>query len=91
MDVFSFVAPFSLKNVYRRFRGACRFHRQGDEAASTYEMSVKFYQTTRRNKPEDSHLHTRRPRNLKSHKIGKIYSLDYINIPKVFFSRHHGR
>jgi hypothetical protein len=27
------------------------------EAASTSEMSVNFYQTTRRNNPEDSHLH----------------------------------
>jgi hypothetical protein len=28
------------------------------EAASTSETSVNFYQTTRRNNPEDSHLHT---------------------------------
>jgi hypothetical protein len=27
------------------------------EAASTAETSVSFYQTTRRNNPEDSHLH----------------------------------
>jgi hypothetical protein len=27
------------------------------EAASTSEMSVNFYQTTRRYNPEDSHLH----------------------------------
>jgi hypothetical protein len=27
------------------------------EAASTSETSVNFYQTTRRNTPEDSHLH----------------------------------
>jgi hypothetical protein len=27
------------------------------EVASTYETSVNLYQTTRRNKPEDSHLH----------------------------------
>jgi hypothetical protein len=27
------------------------------EAASTSETSVNFYQTTRRNIPEDSHLH----------------------------------
>jgi hypothetical protein len=33
--------------------------------ASTSETSVKFYQTTRCNNPEDSHLHTRRE-NLKS-------------------------
>jgi hypothetical protein len=35
------------------------------EAASTSETSVNFYQTTRRNNPEDSHLHTRRRENLK--------------------------
>jgi hypothetical protein len=37
------------------------------EAASTSETSVNFYQTTRRNNPEESHLHTRRCENLKSH------------------------
>jgi hypothetical protein len=37
------------------------------EAASTFETSVNFYQTTRRNNPEDSHLHTRHRENLKSH------------------------
>jgi hypothetical protein len=36
------------------------------EAASTSETSVNFYQTTWRNNPEDSHLHTRRRENLKS-------------------------
>jgi hypothetical protein len=30
------------------------------EAVSTSETSVNFYQTTRRNIPEDSHLHTHR-------------------------------
>jgi hypothetical protein len=38
------------------------------EAASTSETSVNFYQITRGNNPEDSHLHTRRRKNLKSHK-----------------------
>jgi hypothetical protein len=37
------------------------------EAASISETSVNFYQTTRRNNPEDSHRHTRRRENLKSH------------------------
>jgi hypothetical protein len=37
------------------------------EAASTSETSVNFYQTTRRNNPEDSYLYTRRRENLKSH------------------------
>jgi hypothetical protein len=36
------------------------------EAASTSEASVNYYQTTQRNIPEDSHLHTRRRENLKS-------------------------
>jgi hypothetical protein len=39
------------------------------EAASTSETSVNFYQTTRRNNPKDSHLHTHCRENLKSHKI----------------------
>jgi hypothetical protein len=38
-------------------------------AASTSETSVYFYQTARRNNLEESHLHTRRRENLKSHKI----------------------
>jgi hypothetical protein len=45
-------------------------------AASTSETSVNFYQTTRRNNPEDSQLHTHRRENLKSHptKHGKPQS-----------------
>jgi hypothetical protein len=42
------------------------------EAVKTSETSVNFYQPTRRNNPEDSHLHTRRRENLKSHKIFEI-------------------
>jgi hypothetical protein len=37
------------------------------EAASTSETPANFYQTTRRNNPGYSHLHTRRLENLKSH------------------------
>jgi hypothetical protein len=37
------------------------------EAASTSATSVHFYQTARRNKPEDSNLHIRRRKNLKYH------------------------
>jgi hypothetical protein len=33
--------------------------------ANTSETSVNVYHTTRRNNPEDSHLHTRRHENLK--------------------------
>jgi hypothetical protein len=39
------------------------------EAASTSETSANFYQTTRRNKPEDSHLHTHRRENPTSNLI----------------------
>jgi hypothetical protein len=53
ISVFWDVAPCSLV-VCQRFRGACCLHRQGD--ASTSETSVNFYQTTRRNIPEDRHL-----------------------------------
>jgi hypothetical protein len=90
MTVFWDVAPCSLVEDYRRFRGACCLHHQGDEwepasaakvlpgptgsymsnrflargllialmmeASSTSETSVNFYQTTRSNIPEDSHL-----------------------------------
>jgi hypothetical protein len=35
------------------------------EAASTSETSVNFYQTTKRNNPEDSHIHTRCSEKLK--------------------------
>jgi hypothetical protein len=37
------------------------------EAARTSETLVNFYQTTRRYKPEDSHLRTHRRENLKSY------------------------
>jgi hypothetical protein len=39
------------------------------ETASTSETPVNIYQNTRRNIPEDSHLHTRRREYLKSHEI----------------------
>jgi hypothetical protein len=43
---------------------AASFSKAMMEAASTFEKSVNFYQTTRRNKPKDSH---RCHENLKSH------------------------
>jgi hypothetical protein len=55
MAVFWVVGPWSLVEVYRCFRGASITLMMG--AASTSETSVKFYQTTRCNNPEDSHLH----------------------------------
>jgi hypothetical protein len=57
-DVFWDVAPCSLVEVFHQALMM--------EAVSTYETSVNFYQTTRRNIPEDSHLHTRHQENLKS-------------------------
>jgi hypothetical protein len=42
------------------------------EALSISETSVNFYQTTRRNNPEDSHLHTSRRKNLKSQNYSGI-------------------
>jgi hypothetical protein len=68
MPAFWVVALPRLVELYRLFRGACCLHHQNMmEAASTSETSVKFYNTTRRNNPEGSHLYTRRRENLKSH------------------------
>jgi hypothetical protein len=52
MAVFWVVALCSPVEVYRRFRGAC----DRPDEANTSESSEKFYQTTWRNNPEDSHL-----------------------------------
>jgi hypothetical protein len=54
MTVFCVVAPYSLVEVYRRFRGAYASIIRAlvtlmMEAASTYETSVNFYQTTQSN------------------------------------------
>jgi hypothetical protein len=57
MAVFWVVAPCSLVEVYRHFTGACSLIALMMEAASTFEMYLKFYHNTRRNNPEDSHLH----------------------------------
>jgi hypothetical protein len=42
------------------------------EAVHTSETSVNFYQTTRRNMPEDRYLHTRRYENWKSHNLPSV-------------------
>jgi hypothetical protein len=49
MPDFCAVAPCSLVEVYLMM-----------EAESTFETSVKLYQTTWRNGPEDSHLQTQK-------------------------------
>jgi hypothetical protein len=75
MAVFWVIAPCSLVKAYRRFRYAYIIALIM-EAVSTSKMSVNFYQTTRRNKPEDSQLHTRRRENLKS---------DYLYVRLIFY------
>jgi hypothetical protein len=71
--IFWIAAPCSLAEVYRRIRGACALIALMMEAARTSETSVNFYQTARRNNPEDSCLHTRRRENLKSHNVNCLY------------------
>jgi hypothetical protein len=44
-------------------------HGPDDEAARTSETSITFYQTTRRNNSEDSHVHTRHCKHLKSRRL----------------------
>jgi hypothetical protein len=56
------------------------------EAASISEKSVNFNQTTRRNNPEDSHLHIRRRDNLKFHETGSSNSS--VSNPKYKMSRN---
>jgi hypothetical protein len=64
MTVFWDVRLCCLVEAYRRFRGTCCLHHQGDEslitlmmeAASTTETSINFYSSTWRNILEDSHL-----------------------------------
>jgi hypothetical protein len=74
MAVFSVDVPCNLVEVYQRFRGvAASIIRAMMEAASTSKTSVNFYQITRCNNPKDSHLHTRRRENLKSH----VYKLNH--------------
>jgi hypothetical protein len=67
MAAFCVVAPCRLAEVYRRFKGACCLHRHSDEY-SWHLWNVNFYQTTRRNNPQDSRLYTRLE-NIKSHSV----------------------
>jgi hypothetical protein len=48
--VLFWAVAFVLVEVYRRFRGACFLHLQGDET------SVNLYRTTWYNNPESSRL-----------------------------------
>jgi hypothetical protein len=59
MAVFLDVAPCSLVEIDRRFRGAYCLHHQGGlvvTAVSLSEMPVNLYQTARRINPNGSHL-----------------------------------
>jgi hypothetical protein len=70
MTVFWDAALCNLVGVYQCFRGAYCLHHQGDDGGrSICETLVNFYQTTRRNISEDSHIDTRRHWYLKSHYI----------------------
>jgi hypothetical protein len=40
MAVFWVVVPCSLVEVYRRFRGACCLHRQGDEGSTSQKTAI---------------------------------------------------
>jgi hypothetical protein len=65
MTVFWDAAPCSLVEIDRSLRRTLIALMM--EAVSTSETSVNFYKTTQRKIPEDSHLHTRRHENLRSH------------------------
>lgn len=61
------VVPCSLVEVVRRFTGTYCLQQKGHHVGGEFssETSVNFNQTTRRNILEDSHLYTRRQKNLK--------------------------
>jgi hypothetical protein len=63
MAVFWIVVPCSLAEAYRRFREACCVHYR---EMGISETSKNFYQSTRCNNAEDSHLYTYSRENLKS-------------------------
>jgi hypothetical protein len=58
------------------------------EEATISGTVVNIYQTTRRNNPEDSHLHIRRRESLKSHNthIDLIITLHTSEAESIFFT-----
>jgi hypothetical protein len=54
------------------------------QAVHTSETSVRFYQTTRCNNPEDSHIHIHRRENLKLHLKAEVRNSEYLNFPSNF-------
>jgi hypothetical protein len=65
MTVFCDVAPYNIIALMM-------------EAVSISETSLDFYETTGRNIPEDSNLHTRRHENLKSHRINVVLTMVFV-------------
>lgn len=58
ISVVSYDAPWNHVETGRHFIGAyCRRHRSDDEESKDCETSVNFYDTMRRNFPEDRHLY----------------------------------
>jgi hypothetical protein len=52
------------------------------EAAGTSQTLVNIYETTRRNIPEDSHLHTHRHGNLKARRMLGVLVLRSLELVK---------
>jgi hypothetical protein len=78
MAVFWVVALCSLVKVYRRFRGACCLHYQGEPC------------WLRRSNSEDSHLHTRRRENLKFYmKTSDLHGILWLILFNFFEWWHH--
>jgi hypothetical protein len=76
MTAFWDIAPRSLVDVDRRFRGLVL------ETVRSSETSVYFNETTLSCMPEDCHLHTRRRGNLKSR---KPFSSCHVSIWRILF------
>jgi hypothetical protein len=73
--VFWDVVPCCLADVDQRFSRAYYFHNQSDEAVSSSETSVNICQTAL---SEDSHIHTLRRENLKSHALYFVTKLSFV-------------
>jgi hypothetical protein len=63
----------SLVEIDRRFRGAYEALTLMMEAVRTSEISMKLYQTTQHNIPEDGHLHVHHCENLRAHLVIDLF------------------